>query len=141
MECKKPSHEINDLKCFLLNETKHLRIKRSLKMPSLGRNQRFITATELMNRWGISELDLIAILSEYELRFRDASDLTTYAYDDRMLKTNYIEMMAFDLIDVERYEEKYPEYKPQEDSDPEPLDGKERQKFGQLNIEKLNWDE
>ncbi len=110
-------------------------------MSSLGRNQHFLTAKELMNRWGISELDLIAILSEYELRFQDSGDLTTYAYDDRMLKTKYIYMMAFALIDVELYERRHPEYKPQEDPELEPLNGRESRELGQLRKEKLKWDE
>jgi hypothetical protein len=110
-------------------------------MPSLGRNQNFLTAEELMNRWGISALDLIAILSEEELQIWDSKNLTICAYDDRILNVNCVDTMAFELIDVKRYEEKHPEYKPQEDPKPEPLDGKDRRKFGQLKREKLKWDE
>ena len=49
-----------------------------------------MTAEELMERWQISALDLMAILSEYELRFRDANDLSTYAYDGNMLNTKFL---------------------------------------------------
>ena len=34
-------------------------------MPSLRRNQRFITTRELLDRWQISSLDFIAILDGY----------------------------------------------------------------------------
>jgi hypothetical protein len=94
-----------------------------------------MTAEELIERWQISGQDLIAILSEYELRFRDANDLSTYAYDDNMLKTKFLHMMAFDLVDVERYERDHPEFEPDEESI-----GKKLRKLGQLEGEKDEWD-
>jgi hypothetical protein len=102
-------------------------------VPDLKRNQRFMTAEELMERWQISALDLIAVLSEYKLRFRDANDLSTYAYDDAMLKTKFIDMMAFDLVDVERYERDHPEFEPEKSI------AKDRRKLGQLEREKNEW--
>jgi hypothetical protein len=115
-------------------------------MPSLGRNQHFLNAKELMNRWGISEPDLLNILSGGEIKFRDASeDLNSYSYDDRMLKLEYIPIMIFELTDVKRFERNNPKYKPPEEptkkTDPEPLPAKEKRELGQLRNEKMKWDE
>jgi hypothetical protein len=107
-------------------------------MPMLKTNQRFMTAKELINRWRISELDLIEILHGNELHFIDSDTLCSYCYDEKVLRVKFIDKMAFALVDVERYEEKHPEYKP--DVEPEPLNGKERRELGQLRDEKKKWD-
>jgi hypothetical protein len=71
-------------------------------MPSLGRNQNFLTAEELMNRWGISALDLIAILSEEELQIWDSKNLTICAYDDRILNVNCVDTIPTQFFAIFR---------------------------------------